>query len=142
MTIITESLISECQNQRTILLNNLIDKSFKKTAIEALNYNIFYDIKHKDFVKLLKNNLIKDICSLKHETTIINPIFYIDEENLAVNKEEFSVVIDVIQALELFKREKSKNFFKNFIKYLKKNDLVFLKNVYFKQVSNKHALFK
>lgn len=142
MTIITELLISECQSQRTIVLNNLIDKCFKKTSLEALNYNIFYDIKHKDFLKLLKNNLIKDICNLKRETTVVNPIFYINEEILTLDKEEFCVVVEVIQALELFKREKSKNFFKNFKKYLKKNDLVFLNNVYFKQVSNKLALFK
>ena len=142
MTIITESLISECQSQRTISLNSLIDKSLKKTTEEALKYNLPYDLKNKDIIKLFKNNLILDICLLKNKTSIDNPIFYIDEETLHIDKEEFRVVIDVINALELFKKEKSLNFFKNFLKYLKKNGLTYLHSVYFMQVSNKHILFR
>jgi len=103
---------------------------------------MLYNITNKDVIKLFKNNLIKDICKLKHEIKVDNPVYYIDEKNLTVDKEELHIVIDVISALELFKKEKSKNFFKNFKKYLKKSDLTFLHDVYFKQVSNKLTLFK
>lgn len=120
----------------------MIDKSLKKTTEEALNYNLSYNIKNKDIIKLFKNNLILDICNFKNKTSIDNPVFYIDEETLHIDKEEFRVVIDVISALELFKKEKSINFYKNFIKYLKKSELTYLYSVYFKQVSNKLTLFR
>jgi len=142
MTIITESLISECQSQRTISINSLICRSLKKTSIEALKYNLFYDTKNKDIVKLIKSNLIIDICSFKRETKIENPILYINEATLSLDEEELHIVVDVINALELFKKEKSKNFFKNLLKYLKRNGLLYLQTEYFKQVTNKLALFK
>jgi hypothetical protein len=107
-----------------------------------LRYNIFYNTKNKDIVKLIKNNLIIDICKFKREINIENPVFYINEATLSLDKEELIIVIDVINALELFSKEKSRNFFKNLIKYLKRNGLLYLQNEYFKQVTNKLALFK
>ena len=107
---------------------------------ETQRYNIQFCITDPDTKKLLINNIIISVCNLKKSCKIDKPIFYIDETDL--NFEELYILKEVFTVMEIFNSEKSNNFFNKFIKYIKKNGLRYLKDNYFKQVSNKLALFK
>jgi hypothetical protein len=140
MTFITESLISECQSRRTISLNKTINEAFLKTAAETQKYNMQFCITNPDTKKLLINNLIISICNFKKSSIIDKPIFYINSDDL--NFDQLYLLKEVLNVMEIFNSEKSNNFFNKFMKYIKKNNLKYLKDIYFKQVSNKLALFK
>jgi hypothetical protein len=140
MTIITESLISECQSQKTITLNNAIDRALYNSKKKAIEYNIDFDLTNKDIKKIIISNIIIEICNLKKECKLAKPLFFIDKNNY--NIEQLNIVCDVLKKMELFKSEKSANFFKSFLRYIKKYELTYLLDVYFKQAVNKLALIK
>ena len=97
-------------------------------------------VTNPDTKKLLINNIIISVCNFKKSCKVNKPIFYINETEL--NHEQLYILKEVFTIMEVFNSEKSNNFFKNFTKYIKKNGLKYLKDNYFKQVSNKLALFK
>lgn len=97
-------------------------------------------ITNPDTKKLLINNLIISICNFKKSSIIDKPIFYINSDDL--NFDQLYLLKEVLNVMEIFNSEKSNNFFNKFMKYIKKNKLKYLKDIYFKQVSNKLALFK
>jgi hypothetical protein len=139
MTIITESLISEYQSQKSICLNDILRKSYAKSLSDAINLDVPFDVNNLDIKKLIKHNLIIDICEFK-KLPSKDSYFYISRDEF---NEEFVVILDeVFSKMELYKYEKSKNFFQNFRKYLKLNGLSYILNVYLKQVGNKLALFR
>lgn len=139
MTIITESLISECQSQKTICLNDTLRNSYAKSIQDTIKLGIPFDIINSDVKKILIHNLIIDICELKKGSD--------REYCFYVNKNEFNddfnkIVDDIFIKMELYKSEKSKNFFKTFKKFLKMNGFNYINDVYLKQVTNKLALYK
>lgn len=140
MTIITESLISECQSQRTINLNSSINKAIHNSRKKAIEYNIDYDLNNIDIKKIIINNIILEVCNLKKECKILTPLFFIDKKDY--NNEQLDIICEVLKKMEVFKAEKSHNFFKSFLKYIKKYELTYLATVYFKQAPNKLALFR
>jgi 3-methyladenine DNA glycosylase AlkC len=99
-----------------------------------------YCIANPDTKKLLINNIIISICNFKKCCKINKPVFFIDETKL--DFQELYIIKEVFSVMEIFNSEKSNAFFRKFMKYVKKNDLKYLKDIYFKQVSNKLALFK
>lgn len=139
MTIITESLISECQSQKTICLNDTLRNSYTKTIQYTTDIGITFNISNPDIKKILIHNLIIDICELK-KSTDRGYCFYIDASEF--NDDYNNVISDVFNKMELYKFEKSKNFYKTFRKYLKTNGFNYIVDVYLKQVTNKLALYK
>jgi hypothetical protein len=139
MTIITESLISECQSRRTICIDEVLKTALLKATEEIYILGIPLDFTIKDVKKITIHNIIIGLCEFKRK---------IPKESLLIfNKSEFSsqitVIIDeVIDKMELTRQEKTTNFFRNFKKYLKKNGYDYLVDVYLKQASNKLALFR
>jgi hypothetical protein len=140
MTIITESLISECQSQRTLNLNSAINKAILNSRKKAIEYNIDYDLNNIDIKKIIINDIILELCNFKKECTIPTPLFFVDKKDY--NIEQLDIICEVLKKMEIFKAEKSVNFFKSFLKYIKKYELTYLATVYFKQAANKLALFK
>jgi hypothetical protein len=139
MTIITESLISECQSQSAICLNEVLNSAYNKTTSQLIDLNLSFDANNKDVQKLLKHNLIIELCEFKKTILQYSHMFIKREE---YTEEYLKVVDEIANKMELFRVEKSTNFVKNFIKYLKKNGFTYLSSVYLKQVSNKLALFR
>lgn len=139
MTITTESLISESQSQKVIYINSILTEAYKKTIKEVVNLNLHFSLLDNDIKKLLINNLILNICEFKKK---IN-----HNSIISIKREEYDpiflkIIDEVVIKMELNKKEKSNNFFKNFKKYLKINGLIYINNVYLKRVSNKLALFR
>jgi hypothetical protein len=139
MTITTESLISECQSLSAICLNNTLNVAYDKALSQAVNLNLEFDFCNKDIQKLLKHNLIIELCEFKKNLPR-NSSLYIKKEEF--NHNYLKIIDDVVVRMEIYKREKSPNFIKDFIKYLKKNGFSYLSDVYLKRVSNKLALFR
>jgi hypothetical protein len=139
MTIITESLISECQSQKSICLNNILHKSYQRSYEYVNNLGIEFNINNLDIKKIIKHNVIIDICEFKKHLTRDSCLYIIKDE---FNKEYNDIVEEIVLKMELYKIEKSKNFYKSLRKYLNLNGLLYISNVYLKQVSNKLALFR
>jgi len=139
MTIITESLISECQSQKFICLNDILKESYNKSFNDITILGISFDINNLDVRRIIKHNLIIDICEFKKQSTR-NICYYIDKDEF--NEDYNNIINEVFGKMELYKHEKSKNFFKIFRKYLNINGLSYISSVYLKQVSNKLALFR
>lgn len=139
MTIITESLISEFPDQKIICLNDIIKESYNKSLNSANSLGLTFDINNADIQKLLKHNLIIDICEFKKKFKT-RVYFFIDKTNFDFHY--LKVVEEVFQKMELYSNEKSKNFLKKFKKYLKTNGFNFIVDVYLKQATNKLALFR
>jgi hypothetical protein len=139
MTIITESLISECQSQRTTCLNSTLNKAYTKSLYDANQLGIDFNLKNKDIKKIIIHNTIIELCELK-KTTRRDTVFFIDR--LKYSEDHLLIIDEIVSKMELYKQEKSNNFLSNFKKYLKKNGFNYIINVYLKQVTNKLALFK
>lgn len=139
MTITTESLISECQNQNAICLNKVLNSAYRKTTTQLIDLNLELDINHKDVQKLLKNNLIIELCEFKKTISQYSQLFIKREE---YDENYLKIIDEISNKMELSKPEKSTNFIRNFNRYLKKNGFTYLSSVYLKQVSNKLALFR
>jgi hypothetical protein len=139
MTITTESLISECQSLSAICLNNALNAAYDQTSLQAANLNLGFDLCNRDIQKLLKHNLIIELCEFKKNIPQ-NSSLYIKKEEY--NHNYLKIIDDIVVRMELYKREKSPNFVKDFIKYLKKNGFSYLSDVYLRRVSNKLALFR
>lgn len=139
MTIITESLISECQSQKTICLNDTLRSAYTKTIQDTIKLGIPFDISNLDTKKILIHNLIIDICEFKKNTEH-GYYFYINSNEF--NDEYNTIISDIFTRMELNRSERSKNFYKTFRKYLKTNGFNYIVDVYLKQATNKLALYK
>lgn len=139
MTIITESLISECQSQSAICLNEVLNSAYNKTLSQLIDLNLTLDANNKDVQKLLKHNLIIELCEFK-KTIPQKTYLFIKREEYSENY--LKIVDEITNKMELYKAEKSANFLRSFNNYLKKNGFKYISNVYLKQVSNKLALFR
>ena len=139
MTITTESLISECQGLSAICLNKVLDIVYRKSVYQVTDLNFKFDLTNRDVQKIVKNNLIIEICELK-KLIPLNSQFFIKREEY--NDDYLQIIDEILVKMELYRKEKSVNFVRNFIKYLKKNGFTHLSDVYLKQVSNKLALFR
>ena len=84
-------------------------------------------------------NLIIDICEFKKSISK-DSCFYINKDEF--NNDYVLIFDEVFTKMELYKYEKSKNFFQKFRKYLKVNGLSYISDVYLKRVDNKLALFR
>ncbi len=139
MTIITESLISECQSRSAICLNETLNIAYQKTLSQVIDLNINFDISNKDVQKITKHNIIIQLCELKKTIPQKTYLFIRREE---YNENYLKIVDEIINKMELYKSEKSANFLRSFNNYLKKNGFKYISSVYLKQVTNKLALFK
>lgn len=139
MTIITESLISECQSRNAICLNETLNIAYQKTLSQVLDLNLDFDITNKDIQKIIKHNLIIQLCELKKTIPQKTYLFIKSEE---YNENYIKIVEEITNKMELYKSEKSANFLRSFNNYLKKNGFKYISSVYLKQVSNKLALFR
>ena len=139
MTIITESLISECQSRSAICLNETLNIAYQKTLSQVLDLNLDFDITNKDIQKIIKHNLIIQLCELKKTIPQKTYLFIKSEE---YNENYIKIVEEITNKMELYKSEKSANFLRSFNNYLKKNGFKYISSVYLKQVSNKLALFR
>jgi len=139
MTIITESLISECQSRSAICLNETLNIAYQKTLSQVIDLNINFDISNKDVQKITKHNIIIQLCEFKKTIPQKTYLFIRREE---YNENYLKIVDEIINKMELYKSEKSANFLRSFNNYLKKNGFKYISSVYLKQVSNKLALFR
>jgi len=139
MTIITESLISECQSRSAICLNETLNIAYQNTLSQVIDLNLDFDITNKDIQKIIKHNLIIQLCELKKTIPQKTYLFIKREE---YNENYLKIVDEITNKMELYKAEKSANFLRSFNNYLKKNGFKYISNVYLKQVSNKLALFR
>ncbi len=139
MTIITESLISECQSRSAICLNETLNIAYQKTLTQVIDLNINFDINNKDVQKITKHNIIIQLCEFKKTIPQKTYLFIRREE---YNENYLKIVDEIINKMELYKSEKSANFLRSFNNYLKKNGFKYISSVYLKQVSNKLALFR
>ena len=139
MTIITESLISECQSQSAICLNETLNIAYQETLSQVIDLNLDFDSANKDIQKIIKHNLIIQLCELKKTIPQKTYLFIKREE---YNENYLKIVDEITNKMELYKAEKSANFLRSFNNYLKKNGFKYISNVYLKQVSNKLALFR
>ena len=139
MTIITESLISECQSRSAICLNETLNIAYQKTLTQVIDLNINFDINNKDVQKITKHNIIIQLCEFKKTIPQKTYLFIRREE---YNENYLKIVDEIINKMELYKAEKSANFLRSFNNYLKKNGFKYISSVYLKQVTNKLALFR
>lgn len=139
MTIITESLISECQSRSAICLNETLNIAYQKTLSQVKDLNLDFDITNKDIQRIIKHNLIIQICELKKTIPQKTYLFIKNEE---YNENYLKIVEEITNKMELYKFEKSANFFRSFNNYLKRSGFKYISSVYLKQVSNKLALFR
>jgi len=139
MTIITESLISECQSRSAICLNETLNIAYQKTLSQVIDLNINFDISNKDVQKIIKHNIIIQLCEFKKTIPQKTYLFIRREE---YNENYLKIVDEIINKMELYKSEKSANFLRSFNNYLKKNGFKYISSVYLKQVTNKLALFR
>lgn len=139
MTIITESLISECQSRSAICLNETLNIAYQKTLSQVKDLNLDFDITNKDIQRIIKHNLIIQICELKKTIPQKTYLFIKSEE---YNENYLKIVEEITNKMELYKFEKSANFFRSFNNYLKRSGFKYISSVYLKQVSNKLALFR
>jgi hypothetical protein len=139
MTIITESLISECQSRNAICLNETLNIAYQETLSQVIDLNLDFDSANKDIQKIIKHNLIIQLCELK-KTIPQKTYLYIKREEY--NENYLKIVDEITSKMELYKAEKSANFLRSFNNYLKKNGFKYISSVYLKQVSNKLALFR
>jgi hypothetical protein len=139
MTIITELLISECQSQNAICLNEVLNSAHQKSLTSAVALKIPIDFDNTDFKKLIFHNAVIELCEFKKKIPH-NSLLYIDRDNYC--QLHLKIIDNLIQRMELNKPEKSLNFYKNFLRYLKKHGFNYLVNVYLKQAANKMTLFR
>lgn len=139
MTIITESLISECQSRSAICLNETLNIAYQKTLSQVKDLNLDFDITNKDIQRIIKHNLIIQICEFK-KTIPQKTYLFIKREEYSENY--LKIVDEITNKMELYKSEKSANFLRSFNNYLKRSGFKYISSVYLKQVSNKLALFR
>jgi hypothetical protein len=140
MTIITELLISECQGRNVHCVNSIINTAINKSVKESFLYNLSVDLENEDYKKLIINYIIIEICEFKKRCKQGELCFFIKNEEYS--EPLYGIIVNVLKAMELFKPEKSKNFLYKFLRYVRKNNLTFIKDVYLKQSINKLALIR
>lgn len=139
MTIITESLISECQSLSAICLNKVLDIVYRRSISQVVDLNLPFDLGSKDIQKIIKHNLVIELCEFKKSIPQHSQMFIKRDE---YSSDYLQLIDDIVNRMELYKPEKSANLIRDFTKYLRKNGFTYLSNVYLKQVSNKLALFR
>lgn len=139
MTFTTELSILEYQSPKSFLLNEALTRAYDNTITAANDLNLVFCLTDVNIKRLLIHNIIIEICEFKKKLPT--------DAIITINRGPYdpvflSIVDEIIDKIELNKRDKSVNFLKTFKKYLRKNGLHYLYSTYLKQVNNKLALFR